>query len=66
MNQRIGHNHLTVLADLVAKRGLFATPWKEALVRESFVEELLRSNGHSKAIIRCHKHERGQQQGSER
>ena len=50
MNQRKGHNHLTVLADLVAKRFLFVTPGKDASVWETFVAELLRHNGYPKAI----------------
>ena len=50
MNRRKGHNYLTVFADLVAKRVLFATPGKDASVWEAFAAELLRHNGHPKAI----------------
>ncbi len=50
MNRRKGHNYLTVFADLLAKRVLFATPGKGASVWESFAAELLRHNGHPKAI----------------
>jgi hypothetical protein len=49
-NRRKGHNYLTVFADLVAKRGLFATSGKDASVWEAFAAELLRHNGHPKAI----------------
>jgi transposase len=50
MNRRKGHNYLTVFADLVAKRGLFATPGKDASAWEAFAAELLRHIGHPKAI----------------
>ncbi len=50
MNRRKGHNYLTVFADLVAKRVLFATPGKDASVSAAFAAELLRHNGHPKAI----------------
>jgi hypothetical protein len=46
MNQRNGHNYLTVLADLRARRVLFATPGKESSVSEVFTAELRRQNGH--------------------
>ena len=52
MNRRKGHNYLTVFADLLAKRVLFATPGKDASVWEAFAAELLRYNGHPKAIRR--------------
>ena len=52
MNRRKGQNYLTVFADLLAKRGLFATPGKDASVWEAFAAELLRHNGHPKAIRR--------------
>jgi len=52
MNRRKGHNYLTVFADLLAKRVLFATPGKDASVWEAFAAELLRHNGHPKAILR--------------
>ena len=50
MNRRKGDNYLTVFADLLAKRVLFATPGKDASVWEAFAAELLRHNGHPKAI----------------
>jgi transposase len=50
MNRFKAHNYLTVFADLVAKRVLFATPGKDASVWEAFAAELLRHNGHPKAI----------------
>ncbi len=50
MNRRKEHNYLTVFADLAAKRVLFATPGKDASVWAAFAEELLRHNGHPKAI----------------
>ncbi len=50
MNRRKGHNYLTVFADLMIKRGLFATPGKDASVCAAFAAELLRHNGHPKAI----------------
>jgi transposase len=50
MNRRKGHNYLTVFADLVAKRVLFGTPGKDASVWEAVAAELLRHNGHPKAI----------------
>jgi transposase len=56
MNRRKGHNYLTVFADLAAKRVLFATPGKDAAVwaafAAAFAAELLRHNGHPKAIPR--------------
>ena len=52
MNRRKGHNYLTVFADLLAKRVLFATPGKDASVWDAFAAELLRHNGHPKAIRR--------------
>ncbi len=50
MNRRKGQNYLTVFADLLAKRVLFGTPGKDASVWEAFAAELLRHNGHPKAI----------------
>lgn len=50
MNRRKGHNYLTVFADLVQKRVIFATPGKDASTWERFAAELLRHNGHPKAI----------------
>jgi transposase len=50
MNRLKGHNYLTLFADLIAKPGLFATPGKDTSVLESFAAELVRHNGHRKAI----------------
>jgi transposase len=50
MSRRKGHNYLTVFADLVAKRVLFPTPGRDAPVWAAFAAELLRHNGHPKAI----------------
>lgn len=50
MNRRKGHNYLTVFADLVARRVLFAVEGKDASVWKSFVDELVKHNGHPKAI----------------
>ena len=53
MNRRKGHNYLTVFADLKARRVLFATEGKDASTWEAFVEELLKHNGHPKAITQA-------------
>ena len=50
MNRRKGHNYLTVFVDLVAKRVLLAVEGKDATVWERFSEQLLKHNGHPKAI----------------
>jgi transposase len=50
MNRRKGHNYLTVFADLVAKRGLVATPGKDASVWAALAEELLQHNRYPQAI----------------
>jgi transposase len=52
MNCRKGHNYLTVFADLKARRVVFATEGKDHTTFRRFVEELLRHNGHPKAITR--------------
>jgi transposase len=52
INRRKGHKYLTVFADLLANRVLFATPGKDASVWEAFAAELQRQNGHPKAIRR--------------
>ena len=44
MNRRKGHNYLTVFANLLAKRVLFATSGRDASVWEAFAAELLRHN----------------------
>lgn len=50
MNRRKGRNHLTVFADLVEKRVIFATPGKDSSTWEAFAAELVKHNGHPKAI----------------
>lgn len=50
MNRKKGHNYLTVFADLEAKRVLLAVEGKDAGVWERFADELLKHNGHPKAI----------------
>src|ERR1051325_144209 len=53
MNRRKGHNYLTVFADLKARRVIFAVEGKDAKTWEAFVEELLKHNGHPKAITQA-------------
>jgi transposase len=53
MNRRKGHNYITVFADLLARRVIFATEGKDAQVWEAFAEELLKHNGHPKAITQA-------------
>lgn len=53
MNRRKGHNYITVFADLLKKRVIFATPGKDASVWESFVAELVKHNGHAKSITQA-------------
>jgi transposase len=50
MNRRKGHNYLTVFADLAAKRVLLAVEGKDAGTWECFAGQLLKHNGHPKAI----------------
>jgi transposase len=50
MNCRKGHHYLTVFADLVKKRVVFATEGKDHSTFRRFAEEILRHNGHPKAI----------------
>jgi len=50
MNRKKGHNYLTVFVDLFAKRVLLAVEGKDATVWERFSEQLLKHNGHPKAI----------------
>ncbi len=50
MNRRKGPNYLTVFVDLQAKRVLLAVDGKDAGVWERFAEQLVRHNGHPKAI----------------
>ena len=50
MNCRKGHDYLTVFADLVNKRVVFATEGKDHSTFTRFVEEILKHNGHPKSI----------------
>lgn len=50
MSSRKGHHYLSVFADLVARRVLFATEGKDHTTFERFCEDLLAHNGHPKAI----------------
>jgi transposase len=50
MNTRKGHHYLSVFADLIQRRVVFATPGKDHTVFRRFVEALLQHNGHPKAI----------------
>jgi transposase len=50
MNCRKGHDYLTVFADLVKKRVIFATEGKDAATFQAFVQALSTHNGHPKAI----------------
>jgi len=50
MNRKKGHNYLTVFADLEARRVLRAVEGKDAGVWERFADQLLKHNGHPKAI----------------
>jgi transposase len=50
MNRRKGHNYLTVFVDLEAKRVLLAVEGKDAGTWESFAAEMLKHNGHPKAV----------------
>lgn len=53
MNRRKGHNYLTVFADLKARRVIFATEGKDAKTWEAFADELLKHNGHPKAVTQA-------------
>jgi transposase len=50
MNRKKGHNYLTVFVDLQAKRVLLAVEGKDAGAWERFAEQLVKHNGHPKAI----------------
>lgn len=50
LNCRKGHHYLTVFADLVARRVVFATAGKDHPTFQRFAEELLKHNGHPQAI----------------
>ena len=53
MSRRKGHRYLTVFADLVEKRVLFATEGKDAGTFEAFVQALGEHNGHPKAVTQA-------------
>lgn len=53
LNCRKGHDYLTVFADLVQRRVLFATEGKDAGTFQAFVEALAAHNGHPKAITQA-------------
>lgn len=50
MNCRKGHNYLSVFADLVNRRVVFATEGRDHTTFRRFAEELLKHNGHPQAI----------------
>ncbi len=50
---RKGHKYLSVFADLVEKRVIFATEGKDHKTFEAFVEALSAHNGHPKAITQA-------------
>jgi transposase len=50
MSTRKGHHYLTVFADLVEKRVVFATEGRDHTTFRRFAEEILQHNGHPKAI----------------
>lgn len=52
MSLRKGHEYLTVFADLVARRVVFATEGKDSTTFEAFCEELYRHNGHPHAVTK--------------
>lgn len=53
MNCRKGHHYLTVFADLLERRVIFATEGKDHATFKAFVEALLQHNGHPKAITQA-------------
>jgi transposase len=53
LNIRKGHEYLSVFADLVAKRVLFATEGKDKEVWVKFVEALENHNGHRHSITQA-------------
>lgn len=50
MNRKKGHNYLTVFVDLEARRVLLAVEGKDAGTWEQFAAQLVKHNGHPKAI----------------
>jgi len=53
MSVRKGHEYISVFADLVAKRVIFATEGKDKQTRLRFVEALEKHNGHRHAITQA-------------
>jgi len=53
MSTRKGHHYLTVFADLLARRVIFATEGKDAQTFEALVQALGQHNGHPKAITQA-------------
>lgn len=53
MSSRKGHNYLTVFADLLKGRVIFATEGKDADTFKAFVKALGEHNGHPKAITQA-------------
>src|SRR5215207_10053341 len=53
MNVRKGHEYITVFADLLAKRVLFATEGKDKATWTKFLEALEKHNGHRHAITQA-------------
>jgi transposase len=53
MNVRKGHEYITVFADLIAKRVLFATEGKDKATWVKFLEALEKHNGHRHAITQA-------------
>ena len=49
MNRRNGHNYLTVFADLMTKRVIFATPGKDTSVLGPSLENCISTTGISRA-----------------
>jgi transposase len=52
MNRRKGHQYITVFADLIGRRVVFATEGKDHWTFEDFAAELGKHNGHPHAITR--------------
>ena len=53
LNIRKGHEYISVFADLIAKRVLFATEGKDKEVWARFIEALEKHNGHRHAITQA-------------
>lgn len=53
MSVRKGHEYITVFADLLAKRVLFATEGKDKETWAKFLEALEKHNGHRHAIVQA-------------